>query len=190
MSKLMNEQERLQALADYNPQSHLIKVKSKDGSLRDYLPAGWRFYELSLRHPDANFTTELLLADVEKNLVIVKCRLYLGADFELSTKKVEACKSGLLSSLDKVETAAQARCCRLFGIGTEYALSTESEEEIEVDTLAVIKDTLRHQGLVRNPQQWSAWKREKLGQDVPDEELSGAQLTLLRGSLNGLKKVS
>lgn len=187
----MNETERLSALANYNPRDHLIKIKSKKtGEIKDYLPAAYRFYELSLRHPDANFSTELLFFDVERNLCVVKCRLYLGPDFECSPKKVEACKSGLLSELDKVETAAQARCCRLFGIGTEYALSTEPEEEIEGDLLTTIKDTLRSQGLVRNPAQWAAWKRDKLGQDVPDQELTNAQLTLLRGSLNGLKKVS
>lgn len=193
MSKVMNEQERLAALANYDPRLHLIKIKSKKtGEVKDYLPASYRFYELSLRYADANFSTEILLLDIEHNLCVVRCRLYLGPDFECSPKKVEACKSGLLSELDKVETGAQARCCRLFGIGTEYALNSDSEEEVEaeVSTLSAVKDTLRNQGLVRNPAQWQAWKREKLGQDVPDEELTGTQLLLLRGSLNGLKKVS
>ncbi len=189
MSKVMNEQERLAALASYNPREHLIKIKSKKtGEIKDYLPSAWRFYELSLRYPDANYSTELLFFDVERNLCLVKCRLFIGPDFECSPKKVEAVKSGLLSELDKVETGAQARCARLFGVGTEYALSTELEEEtdVEASALATIKETLRNQGLVRNPAQWASWKREKLGEDVPDEALTGAQLTRLRGSLNGL----
>ncbi len=200
--------EKAAALDKYHPREHLIKIRAKDGSLREYLPAAWRLYELSLRFPDANFATEVLYFNVEHNFCIVRCRLYLGADYEFSQKKVEACKSGPLSSLDKIETAAQARCCRLFGIGTEYALesdtsgkeeeavtaatqlpSTAEEEEKEnsevklqnnsVVTLKSVKAAVHKVGLAHNREQWSLWKRAQLGKDVADEQLTQEQIALL-----------
>ncbi len=211
--------EKAAALVKYQPREHLIKIRAKDGSEREYLPAAWRLYELSLRFPDANFATELLYFDVEHNFCIVRCRLYLGADYEFSSKKVEACKSGPLSSLDKIETAAQARCCRLFGIGTEYALesdtdgeeeeaavttlpSTEGEEEDteaslqhnSVVTLKSVKVAVHKAGLAHNREQWSLWKRAQLGKDVADEQLTQEQIALLYNGTaehrRQLKKVS
>src|SRR6266516_981787 len=112
----------------FNPQDNLVKIKSKDGSQKDYYPAAWRLYELSLKYPNANFSSEVLYFDVEKNTCLVKVRLYLGADYAQSDKKAEAHKSGPYTSLDKVETAAMARAARNFGIGTEYALEFEAED--------------------------------------------------------------
>jgi hypothetical protein len=113
----------------YNPREHLVKIRSKDGAMKDYYPAAWRLYELTLRYPNANFSSEIMLLDIERNLVVVKCRLYLGASYEQSEKKTEALKSGALSTLDKVETAAKARCARDFGISTELALETDLDSE-------------------------------------------------------------
>jgi hypothetical protein len=86
-------------------------------------------YELTLRYPNANFASELIYFNVEQNVCIVKVHLYLGASYELSDKKAEAMKSGPLSSLDKVETAAKARAARDFGISVEYALEMDTEED-------------------------------------------------------------
>ncbi len=105
----------------YHAHDHLIKIKTKDGP-KDYYPAAWRLYELHLRYEEANFSSDLLLMDVERDLAVVKCRLYLGPDYQMSHKKTEALKSGPLSQLDQVETAAKAECARDFGCGTEYAL--------------------------------------------------------------------
>jgi hypothetical protein len=46
----------------------------------------------------------------------------------MSPRKTEALKGGLLSDLDKVETAAKARCARDFGISTEIAMLDEDLE--------------------------------------------------------------
>lgn len=113
---------------NYNPTEHLVQIKSKDGSMKAYYPAAWRLYELSLKYPNANFSSEVLFFDIEKNTCLMKVRLYLGPSYELSDKKAEAHKSGPYSSLDKVETAAMARAARNFGIGTEYALEFEAED--------------------------------------------------------------
>lgn len=210
----MSADERMLVLAAYRARDHLIKIKSKDGSLREYLPAAWRLYELSLRYPDANFSTELLFFDVEKNFCIVRCRLYLGADYEFSPKKVEACKSGPLTNLDKIETAAQARCARLFGVSTEYALESDTGEEEEeaaastprtsseeehseaklqnnsVVTLKSVKAAVHKAGLAHNREQWNNWKRAQLGQDVTDDALTRAQIALLyNGTLEHIKQL-
>ncbi|MBV9691072.1 MAG: hypothetical protein JO202_15345, partial [Ktedonobacteraceae bacterium] len=58
----------------YNPRDHLVKLKTRNGEV-DYYPAAWRLYELNLRHPDANFRSEILHFDLERNFVIVKCTL-------------------------------------------------------------------------------------------------------------------
>ncbi len=94
----------------------------------NYYPAAWRLYELSLRYPFANFSSEIVHINPEKNFVVVRARLYLGPSYEDSPKKAEAYKQGPLSELDKVETKAKARAARDFGIGTEHALDMDDAE--------------------------------------------------------------
>ena len=112
----------------YDAHDHLIKIKTKDGP-KDYYPASWRLYELHLRYEEANFSSDLLLMDVERDLAVVKCRLYLGPDYQMSHKKTEVLKSGPLSRLDQVESAAKAECARDFGCGTEYSLAYIDDPE-------------------------------------------------------------
>ena len=131
-----DEQERLNLLKDYRPHDHIASWKANDrGTNRtvNYYPAAWRLYELSLRYPFANFASEIVHKDPEKNFVVVRVRLYLGPSYEDSPKKAEAHKQGLLSELDKVETKAKARAARDFGIGTEHALDFD---DVEADAVA------------------------------------------------------
>ena len=131
-----DEQERLNLLKDYRPHDHIASWKANDrGTNRtvNYYPAAWRLYELSLRYPFANFASEIVHKDAEKNFVVVHVRLYLGPSYEDSPKKAEAHKQGLLSELDKVETKAKARAARDFGIGTEHALDMD---DVEADAVA------------------------------------------------------
>jgi hypothetical protein len=123
----------------YTSRDHLVKIQTKQG-LKDYLPAAWRLYELNLRYPNANFRSEILHFDVERNLAIVKCTLYLGSgDVEKAERKTEAMKQGLLSALDKVETAAKARCARDLGISTELALEI-SDDDLELEGAEVVQE--------------------------------------------------
>jgi hypothetical protein len=193
----------------YNPLDHLIQIKSKDGSLKDYYPAGWRLYELNLRYEEANFSSEILLMDVERNLAVVKCRLYLGPDYEMSHKKTESLKSGLLSQLDKVETAAKARCARDFGCGTEYAMEYDDSEIVEVIPRSVEQaanassngHTPNHletaQRLFastfnvppeRLAEKWTAYKVNILGAPVDDSDLTAEQLARVHGSIVAMQK--
>ena len=59
MAHEMNNEHRLQALEAYNPAEHLTDIKAKVGTMKKYLPVAWRFYELNLRYPNANFCTDL-----------------------------------------------------------------------------------------------------------------------------------
>jgi len=136
----------------YTPHDHLVTIKTKDG-LKDYYPAAWRLYELNLRFEEANFSSEILFMDIERNFVIVKCRLYLGPDYEMSHKKTQAMKQGLLSQLDKVETAAKARCARDFGVSTELALDWD-DEPVDIAASAEsapIRETLQSSLSGKNP---------------------------------------
>src|SRR6266568_232385 len=157
MALQMNDAQRLQALDAYNPNSHLVQIKAKDGSLKDYLPAAYRFHELNLRYSNANFSTDLIFYDLEK-----------------------------------VETAAKARCCRDFGIGTEYALDMEAEEtpaggQDTSEQLTTIKSDLKTLNLVRNPSQWQAWKKQVVGRDLPDNKLSSVHIAKMHKALEAHK---
>lgn len=133
------EKERLTLLANYHPQDHLAKWLAFDkASGRKvevvYYPAAWRLYELNLRYPLANFDCEIVHMNEEKDFVIVRARLYLGADYQASPKRAQAYKQGKLSELDRVETKAKARAARDFGIGTEHALDMDEAESDAVNS--------------------------------------------------------
>ncbi len=173
----------------YNPREHLVKIRSKDGVMKDYYPAAYRLYELTLRYPNANFSSEIILLDVERNLVVVKCRLYLGASYEQSEKKTEALKSGPLSALDKVETAAKARCARDFGISTELALEWDETEVAtnDADELKAIMAEARLLGLASDTPSWHAWKLSVLHYQVANKALKAGELSLLRDAIEDHK---
>lgn len=198
----------------YHPRDHLVKIKTKEG-LKDYYPAAWRLYELTLRHPSANFMSQIVHLDVERDFVIVKCCLYLGSDYALSDRKTEALKQGRLSALDKVETAAKARCARDFGISTELALDGDDLEADDLEvvgtadptvaaatpqstatTLPLSLDALK--ALVwsvyhippeqQTPNKWVKYKASVLGSEVPDTLLSDADRARLHGHALGQQK--
>ncbi len=112
----------------YSAKDHLITISTKQGP-RQYLPANWRLYELAQKYAAANFSSEILISDLDRDFCVVKVKLYLGPDYDLSERKVESLKQGKLSELDKVETGAMARAARNFGISTEYALDFPEEPE-------------------------------------------------------------
>jgi hypothetical protein len=130
MAQLMNDEQRLAALASYNPQDKLISVgKNKDNSPVLYYPAAWRLYELRLRHPHFVLESEIIHMDTEKGIVIIKAVGYDGLDYASSQLKGTAMKQGKLAELDKVETKAKSRIARDIGIGTEYALDMDDSDE-------------------------------------------------------------
>lgn len=131
------EAQRLELLKSYNPHDHLatwtaFDKRSNRTQTVIYYPAAWRLYELSLRYPNANFSSDIIHMDAEKDFVIVRARLYLGNDYNASEKRAEAHKQGRLTELDRVETKAKARAARDFGIGTEHALDMDDLESATI----------------------------------------------------------
>jgi len=176
-------------IENFNPAEHIVQIKAKDGSLKDYLPASWRLYWLRLLYPQITIESEIIHLDVEHNLVVVKAWIFDGATYAESQHRASSYKQGLLSALDRVETGAKARASRDFGIGTELALDIEAED-VEASgngkpavTLAEVKDAVKSLGLVHNPAQWQAWKRGVLGKDVPDGKLTLAHIKQLEGGV-------
>src|SRR5207248_11155628 len=74
----------------YNPGEHLVQIRAKDGTLKDYLPANWRLYELRLRHPHITVEAEIVHMDIERNLVIVKAWLFDGKRSEEHTSELQS----------------------------------------------------------------------------------------------------
>src|SRR6266516_423039 len=127
MAHEMNETQRLQALEQYSAYEHLVEIRDKQGNIKKYYPAAWRLYELRLKFPHITIESEIVHMDVEHNLVVVKAWIFDGKTYSESEWRASAYKQGLLSALDKVETAAKARASRDFGISTELALDIEDE---------------------------------------------------------------
>src|SRR2546421_2801175 len=94
--------------------AHLMQIRAKDGTMKDYLPANWRLYCLRLMYPTITIESEIILLDVEHNLVIIKAWIFDGKTYAESEHRASGTKQGSLSSLDKVETAAKARASRDF----------------------------------------------------------------------------
>ena len=120
--------------SNYDARQHLVQIRSKDGTMKDYLPANWRLYQARLEHPDIVLESEILHLDPEHNFVIVKATVFVGTDYASSTFKCSAMKQGLLTQLDRVETAAKARALRDLGISTELALDHDDSDADDVPT--------------------------------------------------------
>ncbi len=129
----------------FNPREHLVKIRSKDGTMKDYLPANWRLYQARLEHPDIVLESEIIHLDPEHNFVIVKALVFVGTDYASATLKCSAMKQGLLSALDKVETAAKARALRDLGISTELALDHDDSDTEDTPVIASERSTARQQ---------------------------------------------
>ena len=91
------------ATNNYNSHEHLMQIRAKDGTMKDYLPANWRLYELRLRYPHITLESEIVHMDEERNLVIVKAWIFDGKTYAESEHRASAYKQGQLSSLDKIE---------------------------------------------------------------------------------------
>src|ERR1051326_984039 len=129
MAHQMNDEHNPQALEAYDPVEHLVQIRAKDGTMKDYYPANWRLYELRLRFPTITIEAEIVHMDVEHNMVIVKAWIYDGATYAESGRRASSYQQGILSALRNVETGAKARAARDFGIGTELALDKEAEDD-------------------------------------------------------------
>jgi hypothetical protein len=127
-------------------------------------------------------------------------------------------KQGLLSALDKVETAAKARAARDAGVSTELALDSEPEEDLDPapapptnkaaqkGNLSVVPQNgtppvsplivelqgmytyARDLGLVTDLMSWEKLKVEILGKALHDEEMEFGHVEQMKKGLAERKK--
>jgi hypothetical protein len=202
----------------YNAHEHLIQIKGRDGQQKEYYPAAWRLYELRYRHPHITIESKIEYMDMEHNFVIVKATIYNGKTYEESDMRASSFKQGLLSALDKVETAAKARAARDFGVSTELALDSEPEEDLDPPApapptnktaqkanLSVVPQNepapspllgalqemyiyARDLQLVKSTVDWEALKVDILGKALHDEEMQAGDVEKMRKGLAERKK--
>jgi len=55
------------------------------------------------------------------------------------------------------------------------------------ETLASIKEQVKRLSLVRNPQQWTQWKKTILGRDLPDGKLTAGHIAKLTTTIEQVK---
>lgn len=185
------EVQRLQSLAEYKAHEHLVQwtafdKKANKSVVVDYYPAGWRLYELRLRYPNANFSSDIIHMDPERNFCIVRARLYLGNSYEDSMIRAEAHKQGPLTDLDKVETKAKARAARDFGIGTEYALDMDDTPEGQV-VGTIVTSEASSQDVVDAPRQLPRPAKSQSQRSAPARQAAPEQNgKIIEGQINAL----
>ncbi len=57
-------------------------------------------------------------------------------------------------------------------------------------TLERIKAMVRKLKIVRNPEQWLSFKKNTLGEDIPDDQLTELHLSKLHGKVEQLRKAA
>lgn len=113
----------------YRPYMHLVTWQATDRKGNAYtaihLPYQYRLLELSQKFPTANFETEVIHVNDEKDFILLKVRLFIGVDYETSARKTQSTKQGKLSQADKVERAGKNDCMASWGIGTLSAIESK-----------------------------------------------------------------
>jgi len=128
-----------------------------------------------------------LLDKVEK---LAKSRAV--ADMGIGTEyALVACDDELeYEGLDDFQAASPAPATSLHTRASPSSPSQGASGSDHTAVLAAVKEEVKALGLVRNPQQWQAWKKSMLGQDVPDAQLTAAQIARLNGSLEEHKRTT
>lgn len=182
--------------SSYRPYEHIKSwqaVNKKTGSKETILhyPTEWRLYELATLFPEANFATEILHINEEADFVVVRVSLFLGSDYASSAKKTQSVSQGRLAEIDKVESKAQARCARLWGLGTAHALaSAPKKPEIDPslkDKANELFDKAKLLGTLKRPNMsaFIALITETVDNSIASpEDITGEHLDILEAFLN------
>lgn len=141
----------------FNPNDHLVQLKSKQGS-QDYLPVQWRLVWFRNQCPEGSITTEMLHLDLDRE-VTVEAYVW-NATTRKSEKVMKTAKgiavfratvtdgSGIATGtgsesaadfadfIEKAETKAIGRALAALGYGTQFApeLSEGRVVDAPVDT--------------------------------------------------------
>lgn len=176
----------------YRPYKHLVSWQATDRRGNAYtaihLPYQYRLLELSQRFPTANFETEVIHVNDEKDIILLKVSLFVGMNYETSARKTQSTKQGKLSQADKVERAAQNSCMAAWGIGTTSAL--ESKPTPRKDRLNSLYARAKALNLMESPsgESFLALIRETLDiQSLEEKDLTHDKLDTIEAFLDGME---
>ena len=150
-----NQNHEEQSRRVFNPNNHLIQLKSKDGP-KDYLPVQYRLVWFREKHPQGSIETELVHLDLDKEMeeeafqwnadkrrnekvikiakgvAIFRATVKDGQGGVATATKMEKAAS-FPDFLEKAETGAIGRALAALGYGTQFTGDELSENHRIVD---------------------------------------------------------
>lgn len=141
-----------QQQARFNPNEHVMKLKSKDG-MKDYLPVQWRLVWFREQCPDGTIETELVHLDLDKEMyeeafvwnnekkrsekvmksacgvAVFRATVKDGKGGVATGTKMEKAAS-FPDFIEKSETGAIGRALAALGYGTQFAPELNEEHRI------------------------------------------------------------
>jgi hypothetical protein len=144
-----------QRIRAFNPNEHLIQLKSKNGS-SDYLPVQWRLVWFREQCPEGVIETEMVLLDPDreteeeiyqwnnetrrsekivkraKGFVVFRAAIKDGKGGSATATKSERAAS-FADYIEKAETGAIGRALAMLGFGTQFTGDELNEEHRIVD---------------------------------------------------------
>jgi len=136
----------------FNPNEHLIQLKSKQGS-QDYLPVAWRLVWFREANPNGTIETEEVVVDLDREVTVETyawnqekrrsekvLKTALGyARFRAvvtdgkggrATATGSECAADFSEYIEKAETKAVGRALAMLGYGTQFAPELSEEHRI------------------------------------------------------------
>lgn len=155
MENVEQELQEAQKTHHFNPNQHLVQLKSKQGD-QDYLPVKWRLVWFRAVHPHGTIDTEEMQVDIDK---VVECEAYVwNAEKRRSEKVLKQAKgyarfraivtdgkggrstgtkaenaANFADFVEKSETGAIGRALAAMGFGSQFTDEEFSEGERIVD---------------------------------------------------------
>ncbi len=136
----------------FNPNEHLIQLKSKQGS-QDYLPVAWRLVWFREANPNGTIETEEVVVDLDREVTV---ETYVWNQEKRRSEKVlktasgyarfravvtdgkggratatgSECAADFSEYIEKAETKAVGRALAMLGYGTQFAPELSEEHRI------------------------------------------------------------
>ena len=190
----------------FDPNSHLIKIKTKRG-LKDYLNVQARLMWFRDVHPHGVITTQLAHLDLDRQIAVFHAHVEDG-EGGIGEGYGSESVNDFLDYIEKASTKAIGRALLVLGFGTCFAGDELDEDQRVVDAPAkpALKpvpalpekqdeDTEARIGQVRaifdkmfKPDRWDSFKQHHLGLPVSDDGLSLKELDKLYMALMDAKQ--
>ena len=173
----------------------------------EYLPVQWRLFWFRLENPKGKVDSHMLTIDLERGAAIFET--YVEREDGGSARMHGSETAGDWKDyIEKAQTKSLGRSLAAVGYGSQFTDTEFDEGERIVDspvpiqqstngaaqetgtravtrsttpaeTLKAVMDHLKSAGVVSDAAQWLAWKKTVLGADIPNNKLSGIQITQL-----------